>query len=251
VSRQLPPGVQEIGRALEAEAGTYLHSTVRESGVTCSVCSAPVDGYPRCVPCNGRAGSGLALADRVGSLIYAVEPESQAYRVVRNYKAALSGASLHATMRALLALGLRGHFSCAAKLSALVTHGWAVVPSTRGRTALHDLVAGLSQRSDAEVPVRFVGMAGSREMRPAEWQIDTAVPIPGHVVLVDDSWVTGAHSQAVACALKSAGAGQVSIFTVARVLDPRWPANENFIKTRFAGSGFDWTRCPWTGGDCP
>jgi hypothetical protein len=55
----------------------------------------------------------------------------------------------------------------------------------------------------------------------------------------------------VACALKSAGVQQVSIFTVARVLDPRWSANEAFIKTRFAGAGFDWTRCPWTGGDCP
>lgn len=244
MTRQLPPGVQEIGRALKADAGTYLHSTVRESGVTCSVCSAPVDGYARCIPCNGHAGSGLTLADRVGSLIYAVEPDSQAYRVVRNYKAALSGASLRDTMRALLALGLRGHFSCAAKLSGLATHGWAVVPSTRARTALHDLVVGLSQRGDAEVPVRFVGMAGSRELRPAEWQIDTAVPIPEHVVLVDDSWVTGAHAQAVACALKSAGIRQVSIFTVARVLDPRWSANENFIRTRLAVSGFDSLRCP-------
>ena len=125
------------------------------------------------------------------------------------------------------------------------------MPSTRVGTALHDLVASLSQRTDAEVPVRFIGMAGSRELRPADWQIDMAEPIPEHVVLVDDSWVTGAHAQAVACALKSAGVRQVSIFTVARVLDPRWSANQEFIKMRFAGSGFDWTRCPWTGGDCP
>jgi hypothetical protein len=251
VTRQLAPGVQEIGRALAADAGTYLHSTVREPGVTCSVCAAPVDGYPRCIPCNGHAGSGLALADRIGLLIYAVEPDSQAYRVVRNYKAPFSGAGLRDTMRALLALGLRGHHSCVVKLSGLSTHGWAVVPSTRGRMALHSLVAGLSQRADAEVLVRFIGLAASRELRPAEWQIVATAPLPEHVVLVDDSWVTGAHAQAVACALKSAGAEQVSIFTGARVLDPHWPANERFIKTRFAGEGFDWVRCPWTGGECP
>lgn len=251
MTRQPPPGVQEIGRALATDAGTYLHSTVREPGVTCSVCGAPVDGYERCIPCNGHAASGFALADRVGSLIYAIEPDSQAYRVVRNYKAPMSGPTLPDTMRALLALGLRGHHGCAAKLSGLSTHGWVVVPSTRGRTTLQSLVAGLSQRADAEVSVRFVGLAGSRELRPAEWQIDATAPLPEHALLVDDSWVTGAHAQAVACALKSAGVKQVSIFTVARVLDPRWPANEKFIKTRFSGAGFDWVRCPWTGGDCP
>lgn len=248
---RLPPGVQEIGRALAADAGTYLHSTVREPGVTCIVCAAPVDGYERCIPCNRHARTGLALADRVGSLIYAVKPDSQAYRVVRNYKAPMSGLTLLDTMRALLALGLRGHQGCAAKLSGLSTHGWTVVPSTGGRTTLPTLLAGLSRHADAEVSVRFVGLAGSRVLRPAEWQIDTTTRLPEHVLLVDDSWVTGAHAQAVACALKAAGTRQVSIFTVARILDPCWQANDNFIRTRFFGVGFDWARCPWTGGDCP
>lgn len=251
MTRQLPPGVQEIARALAAEAGTYLHSTVREPRVTCSVCAAPVDGYERCIPCNEHARAGFALADRVGSLIYAVEPDAQAYRVVRNYKAPMSGSNLLNTMRALLALGLRGHFGCAATLAGLATHGWAVVPSTRGRTKLHELVVGLSQRAEAEVLVSFVGETGSRELRPGEWRIDAAGYLPAHVLLVDDSWVTGAHAQAVASALRSAGVEQVSIFTVARVLHPHWSANEKFIKTRFTGPGFDWARCPWTGGDCP
>src|SRR5919109_1228235 len=113
--RQLPPGVQEIGRALPDEAGTYLHSTVREARITCTVCAAPVDRYERCIPCSEQARARFALADRVGSLIYAVEPDSQAYRVVRNYKAQMSGSNLLDTMRALLALGLRGHHGCAAK----------------------------------------------------------------------------------------------------------------------------------------
>jgi hypothetical protein len=109
VTRQLPAGVQALGRALEVESGTYLYSAVRERQVTCAVCAAPVDGYDVCVPCGKWAKSGAALADRVGSLLYAVEPDSQAYRLVRNYKAARPGPSHKETMRALLALGLGGH----------------------------------------------------------------------------------------------------------------------------------------------
>lgn len=99
--------------------------------------------------------------------------------------------------------------------------------------------------------MKFVGQTGSRELRLQDWECSAAARMPEHVLLIDDSWVTGAHSQAVAATLKSAGAREVTIFTVARVLHPDWPANKEFIRTRFAGPGFDWTRCPWTGGGCP
>ena len=51
--------------------------------------------------------------------------------------------------------------------------------------------------------------------------------------------------------LKAAGAEQVSIFTVARVMNPSYGPNPDFIKARLLGNAFDWTRCPWTGGACP
>jgi len=247
----MSPEVEAIGRSLEAEAGTYLRNTVREPNATCSVCAAPVDGYPHCVQCNKHAQTGLALADRVGSLIYAVEPDSQAYQVVRSYKAERPGPSHQQVMLGLLALGLKGHFVCAARLSGFDHSGWAVVPSTRGRTKLGDMVRSLAHRGDAEVPVAFVGDASSRELRPRDWSVTADVVVLDHVVLVDDSWVTGAHAQAVAAALKSAGAHQVSIFTVARVLRPDWSANAKFIRERLPGMSFDWRRCPWTAADCP
>lgn len=77
------------------------------------------------------------------------------------------------------------------------------------------------------------------------------MPPSTHILLIDDSWITGAHVQGVASALKAAGAQDVSIFTVARVLDPRWSANHKFMQARFGENAFDWARCPWTGGDCP
>jgi hypothetical protein len=99
--------------------------------------------------------------------------------------------------------------------------------------------------------VTFTGEAGLRELRPGDWRIDAGRPLPAHVLAIDDSWVTGAHAQAVSAALKAAGVDQVSVFTVARVLHPNWGANRVFIHERFSEPGFDWQRCPWTGAECP
>jgi hypothetical protein len=154
-------------------------------------------------------------------------------------------------MLALLAIGLRGHHACAERLASGLTSGWAVVPSTRGRMKLHDLVAELSRRPGAEVPVEFVGAETSRQLRPADWRIKATHVLPAHVLLIDDSWVAGAHSQSVAASLKIAGVQEVSIFTVARVLNPGWSPNRDFIRAWFPDVGLDWARCPWTGGTCP
>jgi hypothetical protein len=178
VTHQLPPRVVRIGRALQVEAGSYLHSTVLEPGKTCAVCAAPVDGYEFCIPCRDHRRSGYVLADRVGSLIYAVEPDSQAYRLVRNYKAPRPGLSHEGTMLALLAIGLRGHHSCAEKMANGLRSGWAVVPSTRGRMKLHELVAGLSTRPDAEVPVEFIGAEVGRRLHPVDWRVTATYALP-------------------------------------------------------------------------
>lgn len=249
MTRQLPPEIREIARSLSVSAGSYLQSTIREPGTTCAVCEVPVDGYPRCFQCNQRAQADLNLADRVSSLVYAVEYESQAYKLVQNYKTPGAGPSHRTTMLALLALGLRGHIQCARKLSERSTHGWAVVPSTRGRTTLHELVRSLARRPADEVIVDYSGPPGLRELRPEYWTARPGLVLPEHVVVIDDSWVTGAHAQSVAVSLKAAGVSQVSIFTVARVLDPHWPPAEPFIRHRL--TGFDEVRCPWTGGECP
>lgn len=250
MSRELPPAVRDIAQYLSAEAGTYLYNVIREPRVTCAVCFAPVEGYTLCWPCRQQSQSGFPLADRVGSMVYAVEYDSQAYRLVQTYKTPGAGPSHETTMQALLALGLRGHYPCAAKLSGASTHGWAVVPSTRGRTKLRELVISLTKGGQREVQVDYAGPKGNRELRPDYWTIRNDQTIPEHVVVIDDSWVTGAHAQSVAASIKLAGADQVSIFTVARVLSSAWEPNPEFIRQRLRGS-FDANVCPWTGGDCP
>jgi len=43
-------------------------------------------GYTHCPQCSAHINGGLALADRTGYLVYADQPNSQAYRMMFGYK---------------------------------------------------------------------------------------------------------------------------------------------------------------------
>ena len=253
MTRSLPQNVQAVADALESGSGGYLQSVIRSAGVTCDVCGTPVE-HPNilCLHCRAHLSSGHPLADRIGSLIYAVKPDSQSYLLAYNYKTAAAGPSFEPLVTALLGLGLKGHTVCAAKLAGAQRTAWAIVPSTRGRTKLHDLVTRLTQPGAREIKIDFRGDGRpDRFLHPELWHADVSRERPEHVLVVDDSWVTGANAQGVASALKSAGVSQASVFTIAKVLDPNWGPNPSFIKSRLGAPAFDKARCPWTGADCP
>lgn len=255
MTREFTPQVQRIAAGLILEAGSGLHSVIREAGITCEVCATPLTpdlGYRRCFQCQGHPRAGLSLANRVGALVYAIEGDSQIYKIVQNYKApAYDETNLPRLMSAMLALGLRAHYSCARRLAGFDHQGWAVVPSTKGRSKLRELVLGIGAPAAQEVPISFIGPGGGRSLRPELWAIGEDAIVPPHVVVVDDSWVTGSNAQSVAAMLRAAGAEQISIFTAARVMRSDYGPNPEFIRSRLAGDSFNWERCPWTGADCP
>lgn len=248
--RRFPPGIPEIGAYLDAEAGSYLRNIIREPQITCRVCALPVDGWDVCLMCRRNAASEIPLADRVGSLIYAIEYDSQAYRMVSGYKSGRPGRGNADTMRALLALGLRGHAICAMTLSGVQDVRWAVVPSTRRRPTLRGLVRDLARHPADEIVIDSAEDHAGRELRVDRWLMPEMPEVPDHVLLIDDSWVSGAHAQSLAGKLKLAGVAYVSILTVARVLRPSWDPVGEFIRDRLS-EPFDWRRCPWTGEECP
>lgn len=57
-----------------------------------------------------------------------------------------------------------------------------------------------------------------RVLNPQLFCVDSSVQVSGHVVIVEDSWVTGANAQSAAIALHQAGADYVTILSVARLL---------------------------------
>lgn len=147
-------------------------------------------------------------------------------------------------------LSMRPLNTCLNRISGLDVDAWAVVPSSRGRPVLRNLVSRiLSDPALLEIPVRFVGPPDERLFAPEHWPVRIDRPVR-HVILVDDSWVSGSHAQSVASSLKGSGIQQVSIFAVARVLRANWTASKPLV-AKLHGGTFDWKQCPWTGGACP
>ena len=61
------------------------------------------------------------------------------------------------------------------------------------------------------------------------------------ILLVDDTWTTGASAQSAAGARKIAGAGKVAVLVIGRHVNPEWSDNAN--RLRALPRGFDWDRC--------
>lgn len=253
MTRAFSPELTIIGEALEADAGQYLKSVSRQLDNLCKVCALPTASeWDRCYQCNLHLKSGAPLADRVASLIYAVEPDTQAYLTVRNYKAPSPGPSLVQRMQQLLAVGLRGHVECLASVAGAAVSGWAVVPSRRNRSMLRDIVLDLARDPKQEVAISALGVPERRKLDPAAWTPSETTVTKHHALVIDDSWVTGASTQSVASALKNAGFEQVSILAVARVLKTNHSDVKAFTNQQLPRLKFDWRLCPWTSsGYCP
>ena len=134
---------------------------------------------------------------------------------------------------------------------------WATIPSVRsGRSGEHPLhvIVSAVLGSHTEVVLRPVDGSGSRAFNPHLFQCD---PLPGDasVLLIDDSWTSGANLLSAAAAFRNAGAGKVNAMVLGRLLNPgAWPATREFIdhdglRLDFGDGlrpGFDPMRSPWT-----
>ena len=68
--------------------------------------------------------------------------------------------------------------------------------------------------------------------------------VPGAAVLViDDTWTTGANVQSAATVLKEAGAQTVAAVVIGRHLNREWGQNERRLSA--LDRPFDWTRCAY------
>lgn len=125
---------------------------------------------------------------------------TQAYTLMRGYKAAAPGPSQTVTMKMLLGLALRGHVECVMKLGGGQPIRWAVVPSIgprEGEHPLHAIVTSLTVQPNQEVVLRAAPKVRvARSFSPEHSVVEG--PVAGHVLLLDDSWVTGAHAQSAA-----------------------------------------------------
>ena len=89
-----------------------------------------------------------------------------------------------------------------------------------------------------------------RQFVPDMWSVDRPDTAQGrHVLLLDDTWTTGAHAQSAAAALRRAEARAVTVLVIARWLDPSWSPTAVFLRD-LVTRDYDVYRCPVSAG-CP
>jgi predicted amidophosphoribosyltransferase len=62
------------------------------------------------------------------------------------------------------------------------------------------------------------------------------------VLLIDDTWTTGANAQSAAAVLKAAGAGPIAALVIGRYVNRGYGDNDRQLHSLPA---FDWHTCPW------
>jgi hypothetical protein len=183
-------------------------------------------GYARCYQCERHdlLGHGL-LADAVVPVSYAIRGTALADALWRYKSRPAPAAPAPARVLALLLAFLHDHGSCVWRYAATPPPGrLAVVPTGSGRPGPHPLlglVAPYLRRPACPLAIR-PGRQG-RDLDLDRFQA-AQIPVGASVLLLDDTWVSGASAQSAAAALKLAGARHVTIVVLGRHVNPADPA---------------------------
>lgn len=246
----ISPALTQVKDFLTQHGAGFMVNTRYVPGDSCPRCKGiPNPGFSSCYPCQydypGEA------SDRVGILAYGVSGH-QSGAVMRAYKAEQPGPTAVATVQFMLAYALIGHENCLSDPVHGPPTAWATVPSLPNRIGEHPLHTLAGRVLGAKLPLAGLAAANPlagpvRHYVPANY---VATGVSGqHVVLIEDTWTTGAHLESAAAALKAAGASGVTSVVVSRWMDPArhhtWP-----FLTAHATSPYDPDICPFTGVHC-
>jgi hypothetical protein len=210
----------------------------------CEVCRGPVrPGFARCYQCGGHdlRGSGL-LADAVVPISYAIKGTAFAEHLWR-YKGRPAPAAARASLLALLLAFLTDHGACVWRHAGMPPPGrLAVVPTGAGRPGPHPLLGLVSPY--LRLPACPLAIRPGRQGRDLDLDRFRASPVPAgaSVLLLDDTWVSGASAQSAAAALKQAGARHVAVVVLGRHVNPDDPAAAPLL-ARLAPARYDPSTC--------
>lgn len=229
---------------LTAVYGNFLLNP-QHGPATCRICLNFTDGYEQCYACSHCE----QWLDCVVPVSYSVAHE-QLHHALASYKrvASVSSRQLQLQLAGVLWRFLASHEPCLARGAKASEFGLVTtVPSgLAARAAAHplqhlvaDIVAPtrarhapLLARSDVACPPRTFSPEKFRATRTLNGEA---------VLLVDDTWTTGASAQSAAAALKAAGAGPVAAVVLGRHVNRQW--HENDKRLRRIRRPFDWERC--------
>ncbi len=221
----------------------YLYRPLGEG--CCRVCRGPAGaGYARCFQCAGHAEAGdEMLADVVVPVSYAVRGTTFASDLWRYKYWRESTPAMRASLTALLLVFLDGHGRCVWRAAQMpVPDLLAVVPSGYGRQGMHPLLRLVAPY--LRLPQARLKLHPGRQGRDLDLRrFVTVESVAGaNVLILDDTWVSGASAQSAAAALKAAGAGRVAVVVLGRHINPADPRAANVL-ARLDGARYDPAKC--------
>jgi predicted phosphoribosyltransferase len=211
----------------------------------CTTCFNLTNGYSVCYAC----AHGEAALDAFAPVSYSIARE-QLHHALASYKRLTGEVArrLGAELAAVLWRYLEQHEQCVARAAGAAGFEIvATVPSgDRERDQHHPLrwivgeLVGPTRGRHERLLHRSQVDVQPREFNPARYEATRRLDGQA-VLLIDDTWTTGANAQSAAVVLKSAGAGPVGAVVIGRHLNREW--RENDRRLRALARPFDWTRC--------
>ena len=248
-SDRRPRSVVEASAPLEH----YLISVPPVGVDVCKVCRGAVyDGYDLCYPCN-QARSVLRNLRLDSTAFVSLAPVGdQMARDLYTYKRSNVPQYLRQSrtvgLSATLWRWLAVHEKCVASAAGVDSFELiTTVPSTSGRTDEHPLdtlvgkiVVGSGGRV---VDVHELARTELGQRTQAKDRFSASREVCGHNVLViDDTWTTGAKMQSASAALKQAGARKVGGVAIGRWFTQSHKDNANWLKAK-RRDAWSWEEC--------
>ena len=233
------PTVNELAAPYE----NFMLSPRAGQGV-CLRCFNLTDGYQRCYACTRHPDVLSALAP----ISYSIGHE-QLHHALASYKR-LEGEvarRLTAGLAAILWRYLVLHERCVARAAGVRSFPVVTtVPSSDPERGTHPMgrivgeLVGATRRRYRPLLARSEAEVACRAYNPEKYQATTRLS-GGPVLLIDDTWTTGANAESAAATLRAAGSGPVGLVVIGRHINRDW--HENDRRLRALGQRFDWSRC--------
>lgn len=255
-----------LQRLLFRRVGGFFHNIVRDPSRTCPVCCAPKGSGELCPKCTEhRAGFGTRLADNVFILTYVRGRQSQgsihqSAHTVRAYKQTPPAPKCADDMALMVRAATEIHSDCIEKRSG---GPWSVVtfvPSLSRPGPEHpvaELARQVSRNNNGDNRI-LLDIGPGFTNQPERTVRSDRFDVPErfrqrirhqNVLLVDDTWTSGAKLQSAAVTLHDAGANFVTALCVARWCRDDWSDHKELLDS--CDAPYDALICPTTGGSCP
>jgi predicted amidophosphoribosyltransferase len=215
----------------------------RPGRAVCEMCFDLTDGHQRCYGC----AHAKKWLDAVSPISYSVAHE-QLHHALAGYKRPPNDVArrFEVELAAVLWRHLDAHERCAARAAGTDAFELVTTVPSSTRDAAHPLhrivgeLAGPTRDRHERLLRRSNTSAEAREFSVDKFQ--AIRDLAGRsVLLIDDTWTTGANARSAAAALKAAGAGAVAALVIGRHLNREWDQNDR--RLRALSCPFDWQSC--------